>query len=494
MNAPQSAEGPPSLLERARGLLIRAMTFYRDDPRTASWLRERLERLDQPLRIAVTGRVKSGKSTLINALVGGELAPTDAEERTQVNTFFQYGPEPKITVHTPHGTVQNVPVTTLDIGTIRDLQRWRPDEVAKLVIEAPVPGLQAITLIETPGVSSSAVQETGRSALAQILSEADAVLYLTRYPHQTDIQFLQSVHELQVARCAPINTIVAFSRADETASGGGDALPAAGRIAERYRNDPTVQSFAQHVVPVAGLLGHAAASLTTDEFTALRTLAELPRDVLEALMLSADRFANNPKPESVPPATRQQLLQRLGRYGVDFALSSLLEGTADPKQLKSALLEASCLADLQEALHQQFIERQEALRARSILLAVEMVMRANPRQGMQQLRGEFERLVANAPEWDEMRLLSALSSGQVRFPRALQGEAQRLLGAHGDEPHHKLGQVPDVLESDMADEAGAALARWRDQLVNPMLDRKHRDAVRIVLRSCERLIAQQLQR
>ena len=493
MSIAHPAETPPSLLERARGLLIRAMTFYRDDPRTASWLRERLERLDQPLRIAVTGRVKSGKSTLINALIGEELAPADAEERTQVNTFFQYGPEPKITVHTPQGTVQNIPITKLDVGTIRDLQRWRPDEVARLVIEAPVPGLQAITLIETPGVSSSAVQETGRSALAQILSEADAVLYLTRHPHQTDIQFLQSVHELQVARCAPINTIVTFSRADEAGSGGGDALPSAGRIAERYRNDPTVQCFAQHVIPVTGLLGHAAASLTADEFTALQALAQLPRGDLEALMLSTDRFANNPTPESVPTATRQHLLQRLGRYGVDFALSSLLDGVGDLKQLKSALLEASCLADLQEALHQQFIERQEVLRARSILLAVEMVMRANPRQGMQQLRGEFERLVANAPEWDEMRLLSALSSGQVRFPRGLQGEAQRLLGAQGETAHSKLGQVPDVLEADMAEEAGAALARWRDQSVNPMHDRKHREAVRTVLRSCERLIAQQLQ-
>lgn len=98
---------PPEdpLLERSRSLLIRAMTFYRDDPRTASWLRGRLERLDQPLRIAVSGRVKSGKSTLINALVGQRLAPSDAEESTQVSTLYRYGPEPKITVHTPHGTV-----------------------------------------------------------------------------------------------------------------------------------------------------------------------------------------------------------------------------------------------------------------------------------------------------------------------------------------------------------------------------------------------------
>ncbi|MBK0865536.1 MAG: dynamin family protein [Saccharopolyspora sp.] len=482
---------PPEdpLLERSRSLLIRAMTFYRDDPRTASWLRGRLERLDQPLRIAVSGRVKSGKSTLINALVGQRLAPSDAEESTQVSTLYRYGPEPKITVHTPHGTVQNVPVTTLDPSTIRDLQRWRPDEVARLVIEAPVPGLQAISLIETPGVSSSAVQETGRSALAQILSEADAVLYLTRYPQQTDVQFLQSVHELQLARRAPINTIVAFSRADETGNGGSGALQAAERISLRYRDDPTVRAFAQYVIPVVGLLGQAAATLTDEDFASLVALRQLPESSLEALLLSADRFANNSTPESVPTSVRQGLLEKFGRYGVAQALTALGEGVSEPKKLSAQLLEASRLNDLQEAVYQQFIERQEALRARSALLAVDMALRANPRPGVQQLLGEFERLLANAPEWEELRLLSALQSGQLSFPRPLQNEARRLLGGQGQDAPSRLGQESDTLESILAEEASSALARWRDQLVNPMHDRAHREAVRVVLRSCERIIA-----
>ncbi|MEV0082224.1 dynamin family protein [Saccharopolyspora sp. NPDC050642] len=478
------------LLERARALLIRTMTFYRDDPRTSTWLRGRLERLDQPLRIAVGGRVKAGKSTLINALVGAELAPTDAEERTQVSTFYQYGPEPKILVHTPHGAVQNVPVTTLDTGTIRDLQHWRPDEVSRLVIESPTPGLQAITLIETPGVASAAVQETGRSALAQILSEADAVLYLTRYPRQTDLQFLQSVNELQTARCVPINTIVAFSRADETGSGGAEALEAAERIADRYRNDPTLRSFAQYLIPVVGLLGQAVATMTDDDFMALHNVARLPQNDQDALLLSADRFINSTM-ESTPGPARQRLLERFGHYGVVRALTLIRSGVTERKKLQSALLDESGLNLLQETVHQQFVERQDALRARSALLAVDMVLRANPRPGVQQLRGEFERMLANAHEWNELRLLSALDSGQVRFARPLQAEAKRLLGAFGSAPHARLGRDETALAVDLADEAAAALSRWREQAVNPLHDRPHRDAVRTVLRSCERLILHQ---
>lgn len=477
------------LLGQARALLIRAMTFYRDDPRTASWLRERLERLDHPLRIAVTGRVKSGKSTLINALIGEELAPSDAEERTQVNTLYKYGPEPKITVHTPNGAAQNIPVTSLDTATIRDLQHWRPDEVSRLVIESPAPGLQAITLAETPGVSSSAVQETGRGALAQVLSEADAVLYLTRHPHQTDIQFLHSVHELHIARHAPINTIVVLSRADETGSGGEGALPAAEKIAQRYRDEHKIRSFSQYVIPVAGLLGQAAVHLTTDEVQALTTLAQLPDETLTALLLSVDRFASSVEPSAVPAATRLALLQRLGRFGVTQAITCIREGATDHKRLASQLLEASRLNDLHEAVHQQFIERQDSLRARSVLMAVDMVLRAHPRPGMLQLRGELERLLSNTHEWAEQQLISALRSGQITFPQPLHEEAQRLLGALGDDPFSRLELGPRTSGVGLAEEAGAALARWRDQAANPLHDRIHHAAAETVLRSCERLIS-----
>lgn len=486
-------EPPADLLHRARGILIRAMTFYRDDPRTASWLRERLERLGQPLRIAVTGRVKSGKSTLINALIGEEIAPTDAEERTQVNTAYRYGPEPKITVFTPHGAKQNIPVTTLDINTVRDLQRWRPDEVARLVIDAPSAGLQAISLIETPGLSSSTMKETDRAALAQVLSDADAVLYLTRHPHQTDIQFLQSVHELRVARSAPINTIMLLSRADEVGTGGTDALPQAERMVRQYQQDPAVRSFTQYVLPVVGLLGQAAATLTSEDLSALSSLAQLSRSDLDALLLSSDRFALSQAPESVPASTRRHLLERFGRFGVETALTAIGEGATDLAQLRSALETHSRLNAVQEAIHQQFIERQDALRARSALLAVDMVLRANPRPGVQQLRGEFERLLANSHEWNEMRLLSALRAGQVRFPRSMQIEAERLLGAAGADPPSRLGQNSRISEADLAAHATDALVRWREHLVNPMNDRQHRDAVRVVLRSCERLLARPAQ-
>ena len=89
-------EGSRNLSMTVRGVLRRAVDVYRDQPRTAQQLRHQLDRLDEPLRVAIAGKVKAGKSTLLNALVGELIAPTDAGECTRVVTWYLDGHSPKI--------------------------------------------------------------------------------------------------------------------------------------------------------------------------------------------------------------------------------------------------------------------------------------------------------------------------------------------------------------------------------------------------------------
>ena len=53
-------------------------------------VRTATRRLEEPLRVAIAGRVKAGKSTLLNALVGERLAATDAGECTRVVTWYRH--------------------------------------------------------------------------------------------------------------------------------------------------------------------------------------------------------------------------------------------------------------------------------------------------------------------------------------------------------------------------------------------------------------------
>ena len=53
--------------------------------------------------MAIAGKVKAGKSTLLNALVGEQVAPTDAGECTRVVTWYRDGTTPRIVLHPRDG-------------------------------------------------------------------------------------------------------------------------------------------------------------------------------------------------------------------------------------------------------------------------------------------------------------------------------------------------------------------------------------------------------
>ena len=71
-----------------RAVMRRAIKAYRDSPDTVAYLRRHLDRMNEPLRVAIAGQVKAGKSTLLNALVGEEIAATDAGECTRAGSRF----------------------------------------------------------------------------------------------------------------------------------------------------------------------------------------------------------------------------------------------------------------------------------------------------------------------------------------------------------------------------------------------------------------------
>src|SRR3977135_3011218 len=88
----------------------RADPAYRQRPDVYNELERIGRRLNQPIRIALAGTLKAGKSTLVNALVGEDIAPTDATEATRIVTWFRHGPIPKGTTHHRGGRRPNVPI------------------------------------------------------------------------------------------------------------------------------------------------------------------------------------------------------------------------------------------------------------------------------------------------------------------------------------------------------------------------------------------------
>lgn len=452
-------------------------------------------RLNEPLRVAVIGRVKAGKSTLLNALAGARLAPTDAGECTRIVTWYVDGPTYRVAMYPTGGAPRSLRFTRTDSAIDVDLGGMAPEQISRLRITWPSAGLRNVTLIDTPGVGSLS-ETAGRRAPHVIAppyrrSPADAVLYLLRHLHSDDVEFLRAFHDPTIGRADPVNAIGVLSRADEIGAGRPTALSSARTIAARMSADPAVRRMVQTVVPVAGLLGETAATLTEAEFGLLRLLADADKATADRILLTVDRFIGGHHDELVlTPAERAGLLDRFGLFGlrlITVMLRHRVVGTAS--ELATELNARSGLTELREVLGSLFLQRAEVLKSRSALLALAAISRDRPQPGSEAITIGVERLMASAHPLNELRVLSAVRSGAISGRPEVVADLEQLIGGSGVHPAIRLGLPADTDSGSLRAAAADALERWHRRVAHPMTDRRLADAGRVVIRSCEGLIA-----
>lgn len=485
--------------DRTRALLERAMDAYQDSPRALGWLRAHLARFDEPVRLAVVGPHASGKSTVVNALAGEQVAPASAGVGAPL---FWYRAAASGTETTAVGYPQGGPPVELPLS--RQEKQLRVDtaglagmRVDRVELSWPNRALRELTLIDTPALNEEAGQDReaaggapAATGLAHIIervySDADAVLYLLPRPHYGDLRFLRAVQDHPIARAAPVNMLAVVSRADELGGGRVDALISARQVARRHRREAEIGGLCQDVVAVSGLLASAGRTLREPEFDALTELARLPKKDLDPYLLSVDRFVTGSVPGPVPADVRAGLLLRFGLFGVRLALTLLRRGVTTLPALAGELAQRSGLGELRDSVERSFVERRPVLKARSALIALEVVLRMEPRPAAAALAAELEQVVACAHEFRELRLLAALRGGRVVLPDELRDEALRLLGDEGSGVPDRLGIEPDA---DPRPIAYDALRRWRAQAENLALPSAARRAAAVVARSCEAVVA-----
>jgi hypothetical protein len=453
-------------------------------------------RLEEPLRVAIAGRVKAGKSTLLNALVGERLAATDAGECTRIVTWYRQGTTYGVRAVLRGGGDEELRFTREDGALDIDLGARPATEVEWLDVRWPSGRLARFTLIDTPGLESLDAERSHRTK--QLLgieeegpSQVDAVIYLMRHLHRSDAEFLDTFMDRSLARPSPVNAVAVLSRADEIGAGRLDALESASAIAQRYAGDDRVRSLCATVLPVAGLIAETGFTLREEEVGRLRELAAIPPAELEGMLLSVERFSA----PGVSPLTaeyRRDLLLRLGLFGVRFCLSELQAGPeTTATQLAQRLIGVSGIEGLIEVLDGHLGARAVVLKARSALIGLRTLageLEAEDQAGSESLRAAIERVEAGAHELAELRLLHLLLTGAVELPDEQQQEIDRLTA--GGDPAERLGLAADAGVDTERTETLQRLEAWRIRAAHPLTDRVTADACEIVAQSYERLYAE----
>jgi len=479
--------------DRVVALVDRVVEAHQGSPLEADALKIK-KRLNGPLRVAIAGRVKAGKSTLLNALVGQELAPTDTRDCTAVVTWYEHGLTYRVTLE-PEGGDAREAAFSRETGALDiDLDGLAPAQLRRIVVAWPSPVLKAVTLIDTPGLDSVDSDRSARTvrllADDDAPTEADAVIYLMRHMHAEDARFLEAFHDSEVGHACPVNAVGVLSRADEIGVGRVDAMDSAARIAQRYASDTRVRRLCQTVVPVAGLLAQAAATLAEDEYRALAMLAAMQPEQTESLLLTADRFLSEDPRVELPEVVRTHLLERLGLFGVRVSIEAVREGrAASSGELAAVLREVSGVDGLRELLATRFTERAGILKARSAIDALGALIERSEHPDAAVLESELEALVASAHELAEVRLLNGLRAGAVDLGDDAE-TAERLLGADGMDSHVRLGMPAGATPEDLRAMIAAEHGRWQARAESPFATPTVADAARVLVRSCEGMLAE----
>ncbi len=433
--------------------------------------------LTEPLRVAVVGRVSTGKSTLVNALIGRRVAPTAAGECTQLVTWYRFGAPDRAELVLRDGSTVPLPFD----GTLPETIAVDPVRIERIEVRLQSGPLRNLTLIDTPGLGSLDRPGGGgpEDASVRAAAQATALLFLFRdVEKQDDIEFIRGYQAATgAAGAAGAGVIGVLSHADVVGAGpwaAQDPLPVARELADRIARDHP--SLLSAVTPVAALLAEAARTGLVTEAGA-RTLAALaPVETARLQMLP--RFGI---PEGVDRAAVERLLGQLGPYTIHRGRDAASAGAV---ALQRWLLERSGIAEIEHLVAHRFLRRSLPLTVERVLRRLRELARslpAGPAAGGW-LRDRIEQ-VELAPQLHRIAELRArqLLAG-CRGPAAAEIGAQLDLMIDNDELWQRLGTAQPLPLPDLQ---SALDQRWdrAQTVVTTARDPRVADAARVLTRS-----------
>src|SRR5574344_214955 len=202
----------------------------------AQRLRVLEDKIDQPCVLAIAGKVKAGKSSFLNALLGHNLAKTGETETTATINIFKYGtpqdPEKPVKVVWDDGHCTFEPKGFMDTLQGHDeatLEMAKGIKWLEFFLENPI--LREITLVDTPGTGAIVgdnddghqkvtekffeLRKKHNAQTVECTANADAVIYLVGpVPTMDGKTFLDDFRVATGGTSSAVNSIGVMSKVD----------------------------------------------------------------------------------------------------------------------------------------------------------------------------------------------------------------------------------------------------------------------------------------
>lgn len=351
------------------------------------------QELNAPCVLAFAGKVKAGKSFLVNALLGVDLAMTGTTETTATINVFKYGTPPyrdkPILCQYIDGSKEWKDKTFLDSlqGTSEDslAQTAKIDRLIFYIDDNPI--LSDITLVDTPGIGAE-VGEDGDShqihtdayfklrnrhqqETVNLSSTADAMIYLfNTVPTETDKAFLDALYEGGKGLTS-LNGIGVLSKIDKDISQVNN-LPKFRTLFERelftiMPTSATIEKYINSIASMSELAQNLRNGFDSEQGFKLAMGSE-----------TAFLHPNLPKC-NMSVDERKSILDSITKTDLSWSTFALIAKelyySNDINISVNKLKRYSGIDELREIIHEHFFKRSRLLRCHKILNEITKLLR-----------------------------------------------------------------------------------------------------------------------
>jgi GTP-binding protein EngB required for normal cell division len=452
--------------------------------------------LNEPLKVAVVGFMKAGKSTLMNALLRGKILYTNHLEATYLETRFEYGETISMTIEMLDGSkIENLSPDDLAAWTAKPKDddkeaKERIEKVKRVIVKYPREILKQMILIDTPGFGSNdkdiAARANAVTTSKESAAEADGIVYaFQRAPSEKDSKEIDGFRG-ESANSTPINSLGIFSKVDAYWHATPDKIDDspydnASSALNSYRSQ--LKDKLYDILPVVALCGESAFQMTDEEYEILKKLATLDKDTFYILISNAKLFKTGDDmlgDYNIPVNNeqRQMVFNRFGMYGIYKIVNAIKGGMTKEEIPDYAYNELSGVNDVYNTIKKHFgnlsFPIKITTRLDKIHSAITAVRRSNPDNTelsdiCNRALGELISLYDNNHAFTELTLLREFyeykndekNTEKLFFEdEETDKEFLMIIGENGSSAEAKLGFDKPESIAVMRDRADTLIKKW----------------------------------
>jgi hypothetical protein len=473
------------------------------------------------MRVAVAGRVSSGKSTLVNALLGDDLLKTAVKEETAAVTWLRYAQAPELTLHYKQESRAPLSVHPPSRERLAEFSAHRgsgdgqayADDLDYVAFGYRNAQLDRFDLIDTPGLNSvlGADSDNTMRHLSPRVDTAEAIIVVfNRAIHEEDEKLLAHFLRTNAAKhtdVSPLTTIGAYTHVERlwsardpllTDDGRLSALVAARSKADAMMRETKLRRLLYDMRPVASKIGAAAGTFGEQDLAALTELADcgkLPLPVL-GQQLARDSWHHD-EIDWIPVAAarRKALFDRFTGCGVMLACHLIREGARGHAELREQLRERSGLTDFRDNLVEHFGERADMIKLTRLIGRIsalaarhDATLDAGASEALTEAALMIGELEGTETGFRQLQVLRDFYAGQLQFDAEQKREMFRLFReSHDGSSAAELLGTAGAPAGQLADHAARRAAYWYALSLEGGYYIVTRDACKVMARSYDDL-------